>query len=65
MLAVDRVKNHNANVAEAQKEYIGCSLADIIMTHSMVFAAEEARHGKTVVDFPSWWEKQVVSKLSE
>jgi predicted dehydrogenase len=65
VLAVDRVKNHNANVAEAQKEYIGCSLADIIMTHSMVFAAEEARHGKTVVDFPSWWEKQVVSKLSE
>jgi hypothetical protein len=63
VLAVDRVKNHGQKVATAQKEYIGCDLKDIIMSHSMVFAAEEARKSKTVVDFPAWWQKEVVSKL--
>lgn len=64
VLAVDRVKNHGCDVVRAQKEYIGCTLEDIIMSHSLVFAAEEARKGKTVLDFPSWWEKEVMSKLS-
>ncbi|KAH8893913.1 NAD(P)-binding protein [Thozetella sp. PMI_491] len=49
VLAVDRIKNHGADVAESQLH--------------LVFAAEEARKNKTVVDFPSWWEKQVVGKL--
>ena len=64
VLAVDRVKNHGQPVEEAQKEYIGCDLRDIIMSHSMCFAAEEARKRKIVVDFPSWWQKEVASKLS-
>ncbi|KAJ0104030.1 hypothetical protein J7T55_009695 [Diaporthe amygdali] len=63
VLAVDKVKNHGWDVACAQKEYIGCSLEDVIMSHSMVFAAEEARKNRTVVDFPSWWEEMVVAKL--
>lgn len=60
VLAVDKVKNHGWGVAQAQKEYMGCSLEDVIMSHSMVFAAEDARKSRTVVDFPKWWEKNVV-----
>lgn len=63
VLAVDKVKNHGWDVAGAQKEYMGCSLEDVIMSHGMVFAAEDARRSKTVVDFPDWWEKNVVAKM--
>ncbi|KAL1863976.1 hypothetical protein Daus18300_007941 [Diaporthe australafricana] len=63
VLAIDKVKNHGWDVVRAQKEYMGCSLEDVIMSHSMVFAAEEARKNRTVVDFPSWWEERVVAKL--
>jgi hypothetical protein len=31
----------------------------------MVFAAEEARRTKTVLDFPSWWDKEVLSRLKK
>ncbi|ENH67835.1 Putative aldehyde dehydrogenase [Fusarium oxysporum f. sp. cubense race 1] len=54
VLAVDRVKNHGEKVSTAQREYIKCNLRDVIMSHSMVFAAEEARKGKKVIDFPEW-----------
>ena len=63
VLAVDRVKNHGQEVADAQIEHLGCSLEEVIRSHAMVFAAEEARHEKTVVDFPSWWEKEVEVRL--
>ncbi|KAG8165651.1 hypothetical protein KVR01_004203 [Diaporthe batatas] len=63
VLAVDKVKNHGWDVARAQKEYMGCSLEDVIMSHSMVFAAEDARKGRAVVDFPKWWEGNVVGRL--
>ncbi|KAG5744600.1 hypothetical protein H9Q72_010371 [Fusarium xylarioides] len=63
VLAVDRVKNHGEKVSTAQREYIKCNLRDVIMSHSMVFAAEEARKGKRVVDFPEWFEKEVMIKL--
>lgn len=63
VLAVDRVKNYGMDVAEAQKQYIGCSLTDIVMSHSMVFAAEEARLGHKIVDFPAWWKRRVLPQL--
>jgi hypothetical protein len=63
VLAVDRVKNHGEAVADAQKEYIGCTLEEAVRSHAMVFAAEEARKNKIVVDFPSWWRKEVESAL--
>jgi hypothetical protein len=64
-LAVDRVKNHGEDVTTAQKEYVGCTLEEVIRSHAMVFAAEEARRNKIVLDFPSWWEREVQSRLSE
>lgn len=63
VLAVDKVKNHGWEVARAQEEYMGCSLEDVIMSHGIVFAAEDARKGRTVVDFPKWWEENVVRRL--
>jgi hypothetical protein len=63
VLAVDRVKNHGENVGEAQEKYIGCSAEEIIGSHAAVFAAEEARKGKLVVDFGSWWEREVEGRL--
>lgn len=63
VLAVDKVKSHGWDVARAQKEYLGCSLEDVIMSHSLVFAAEEARKSRSVINFPQWWEKNVAGKL--
>lgn len=42
-------------VAEAQRVHIGCTLDEVIRSHAMVFAAEEARQGKKVVDWEEWW----------
>lgn len=65
ILAVDAVKNHGANVADAQKEHVGCSLEEVIRSHAMVFAAEEARREKKVLDFPEWWKKEVEASLAK
>lgn len=64
VLAVDRVKNYGMSVAEAQRQYIGCSLTDIMISHSMVFAAEDARLGHKVINFPDWWETKVLPQLN-
>ncbi|KAH6678079.1 NAD binding Rossmann fold oxidoreductase-like protein [Halenospora varia] len=63
ILAVDAVKNHGTDVAEAQKAHVGCSLEEVIRSHAMVFAAEEARLGKKVLDFPEWWKREVEATL--
>lgn len=57
--AIDAVKNHNQAVDEAQKAHIGCTLEDIIRSHAMVFAAEEARKEKKVLDWKEWWTANV------
>ncbi|KAI0889432.1 NAD(P)-binding protein [Annulohypoxylon maeteangense] len=59
ILAVDRVKNHGWAAPRAQREFIGCSLEEIIRSHAMVFAAEEARVGRKYVDWRSWWDEKV------
>ncbi|KAI1776763.1 NAD(P)-binding protein [Hypoxylon cercidicola] len=59
VLAVDRVKNHGWDAPRAQREFIGCGLEEIIRSHAMVFAAEEARTGKKVVDWKAWWDEKV------
>ena len=64
ILAVDRVKNHGAKVEDAQNEYVGCTLEEVIRGHAMVFAAEEARLRKKIVDFPAWWKERVTDSLT-
>jgi hypothetical protein len=63
VLAVDAVKNGGVAVEEAQRVYVGCSLEEVVRSHAMVFAAEEARRGKVILDFPEWWKKEVESRL--
>ncbi|KAI9893489.1 MAG: hypothetical protein M1814_006786 [Vezdaea aestivalis] len=51
-----------SSVSEAQRTYIGCDIEEIIRSHAVVFAAEEARLKKQVLSWDSWWEANV-SKL--
>ncbi|KAK1967772.1 oxidoreductase family protein [Colletotrichum sublineola] len=64
ILAVDRVKNHGWTAERAQNEFIGCSLEEVIRSHAMVFAAEEARTAKKVVEWEEWWSRKVTNKGS-
>lgn len=59
ILAVDRVKNAGWYAADAQREFIGCSLEEIIRSHAMVFAAEEARRDGRTVHWKTWWDENV------
>lgn len=61
-LAIDGVKNHGMNVEEAQSVHIGCTVEEIIRSHAMVFAAEEARKGKNVVHWDEWWKERTSCK---
>ena len=61
--AIQAVKDKRASADEAQARYIGCSLEDVIRSHAMVFAAEEARRKKKVVDWQQWWSKNVAEHV--
>ncbi|PMD33018.1 NAD(P)-binding protein [Hyaloscypha variabilis F] len=63
VLAVDRVKNWGEGVESAQEVYVGCSVEEMVRSHAVVFAAEEARRGRRVVDFGGWWEREVGGRL--
>ena len=63
ILAVDKVKNGSMSVKEAQAKYVGCDLEEVIRSHAVVFAAEEARTAKKVVEFEAWWEANVLNQL--
>ncbi|KAL8817949.1 MAG: hypothetical protein Q9191_008046, partial [Dirinaria sp. TL-2023a] len=54
-----------ANVAAAQEEHVGCTLEEVIRSHAMVFAAEEARRERKVVDWREWWDRNVSTRVDE
>lgn len=47
------------DVDAAQVEYLGCTMEEIIRSHAAVFAAEEARRERKIVDWAEWWERNV------
>ena len=57
--AIAAVKAGEMSVAEAQKVHVGCTLEEAIRSHAMVFAAEEARREKKVVNWLEWWKTNV------
>ncbi|KAI4112790.1 MAG: hypothetical protein LQ345_006113 [Seirophora villosa] len=59
--AIEAVEKGMMSVEDAQISHIGCTLDDIIRSHAMVFAAEEARRQKTVIEWASWWRANVGS----
>lgn len=61
--AIKAVEKDAENVEDAQAVHIGCTLDDIIRSHAMVFAAEEARRKKTVIDWAGWWKENIESAL--
>ncbi|KAL5618646.1 hypothetical protein FOVSG1_000868 [Fusarium oxysporum f. sp. vasinfectum] len=63
VMACDRVKNHDWEAPRAQDEFIGCTLDEVLRSHAMVFAAEEARLGRKVLDWEEWWNKAVGKQM--
>ncbi|KAF2244150.1 streptomycin biosynthesis protein StrI [Trematosphaeria pertusa] len=55
--AVEAVINSKLSVERAQAKHVGCTLKEAFMSHAMVFAAEEARLGRKIVDWQDWWAK--------
>ncbi|KAF4124097.1 Oxidoreductase family, NAD-binding Rossmann fold [Geosmithia morbida] len=60
VLACDMVKTHGWDVERAQNEVLGCTLDEVVRSHAVVFAAEEARLGKKVVNWTEYWDREVV-----
>ena len=63
--AVEAVINGDLSVEDAQAKHVGCTLQEAFMSHAVVFAAEEARLGRKVVQWQDWWEnlgRQLPSK---
>lgn len=64
--AVQAVDEGRMTVAEAQRKFVGCDLEECIRSHAVVFAAEDARMLKNVVDYRDWWARAEAStKASE
>ena len=55
MSAVDGVKNRSMTIAEAEDKFLGCSVEEILRSHALIFAAEEARKESRVIDWKTWW----------
>lgn len=63
VMACDKVKNHGWEADTAQNEFIECTLEEVLRSHALVFAAEEARLGKKVLDWDEWWKNAVAKEL--
>ena len=61
--AVARVKNLGHDPDAVQRDVLGCTPDDILMSHALVFAAEEARSRRKVIEWDAWWKKMVQEKL--
>ncbi|ERF77146.1 hypothetical protein EPUS_09319 [Endocarpon pusillum Z07020] len=55
--AVEAVIKGELSVEQAQAKYVSCTLKEAFMSHAMVFAAEEARLGRKIVNWRNWWAK--------
>ncbi|KAF2797384.1 streptomycin biosynthesis protein StrI [Melanomma pulvis-pyrius CBS 109.77] len=65
LMAVEAVDSRGMSAAEAQREFLGCDLDEAFRSHAVVFAAEEARKERKVVDWKTWWDGQVEPQLHQ
>jgi hypothetical protein len=63
LMAANAVDEKGMATADAQREFLGCDLDEAFRSHAMVFAAEDARTKRQVVDWKKWWEEQVEPQL--
>ncbi|KAH0020870.1 streptomycin biosynthesis protein StrI, partial [Aureobasidium melanogenum] len=54
--AINAVKSKKMSIEEAQTQHLGCTLEEVIRSHALVFAAEEARLENKVIDWQHWWD---------
>ncbi|KAF2997572.1 hypothetical protein E8E13_001915 [Curvularia kusanoi] len=64
LMAVDAVETEKMGTQDAQRAFLGCDLEEAFRSHAVVFAAEDARTKKQVVDWESWWKEKVESQLA-
>ena len=64
LLAVNAVDEGTMGTQEAQRAFLGCDLEEAFRSHAIVFAAEEARTKKQVVDWRTWWKETVERQLA-
>ncbi|KAJ5594849.1 Oxidoreductase N-terminal [Penicillium hispanicum] len=57
--AVDGVENGGLDVETSQARFVGCTLEEAVMSHAVVFAAEEARREERVVRWKEWWPQKL------
>jgi hypothetical protein len=65
LMAVNAVDNEAMPVGKAQRQFLGCDLEEAFRSHAVVFAAEEARTERTVVDWKKWWNEKVEGELDK
>jgi hypothetical protein len=61
--AVIAVQSGEMDVDKAQWTHLGCTLEEVVRSHAAVFAAEEARTRKSVVEWAEWWAREVDAPL--
>jgi hypothetical protein len=64
-MAVNAVDAGAMPASDAQRQYLGCNLEEAFRSHAMVFAAEDARTKRQVVDWKKWWAESVESQLHQ
>lgn len=65
LMAVNAVDAGAMPASDAQRQYLGCDLEEAFRSHAMVFAAEDARTKRQVVDWKKWWAESVESQLHQ
>ncbi|KAI8937182.1 hypothetical protein NX059_006392 [Plenodomus lindquistii] len=65
LMAVNAVNSGTMSGADAQREYLGCDLEEAFRSHALVFAAEEARTKRQVIDWEQWWSENVEVQLHQ
>jgi len=63
--AVQAVLSGEMGAEEAQSQWVGCGIEEIVRSHVAVFAAEKARRERVVVDWQRFWAEEVEGRLSE
>ncbi|KAF4550840.1 Hypothetical protein D9617_15g041900 [Elsinoe fawcettii] len=62
--AVVATETKSMAASEAQVHYLGCTLEECVRSHALVFAAEDARREKRIVDWQPWWAEKVEIALA-